>query len=106
MDVFKIPLLNIPQSFQISLENNLYLLTIKFNSMDDGGWVIDLADAETNQPIANNLAVITGANILEGLDYLEIRGDLYAFTDGDPTAPPTLENLGGESNIFFVTGVT
>lgn len=103
MAVFKIPLLNIPQSFQISLENKLYILTCKFNSMDEGGWTLDISDAETNEPLANNLPVITGANILEGLDYLEINGELYAYTDGDPTAPPTLENLGIESNIYFVT---
>jgi hypothetical protein len=47
--------------------------------------------------------LITGADCLSGLEYLGITGQLVVFTDGDELAVPTLENLGVESNLYFLT---
>lgn len=106
MENFKIPLTNVPQQFEINLGGIDYVMTCKWNSADEGGWVLDIDDALTGDPIVHNLPVITGANILSGLDYLGFTGDLYAYTDGDALAPPTLSNLGVESNVYFQTDVT
>lgn len=103
MATYKIPLTNIPQAFEISLAGTNYLLTCKFNDADEGGWVIDLADAATSEPIVANLALITGADVLENLDYLGFEGSMIVFTDGNDLAVPTLDNLGTESNLYFVT---
>lgn len=103
MTTFIIPLINVPQSFDIALAGVNYIMTCRWNSADDAGWVIDLSDADTNTPIVVNVPLITGADCLEGLEYLGINGSLIVFTDGNELAVPTLENLGVESNLYFLT---
>lgn len=105
MTTFVLPLINIPQSFEIALAGKNYTMTCKWNASDEGGWVLDLADADSGAPIAANIPLITGADCLAGLDYLGINGQLIVFTDGDDTAVPTLDNLGVESNLYFLTDV-
>lgn len=101
---FLIPLVNIPQSFVINLAGVNYTMTVKWNDSEQAGWVLDLAD-ESGNPIAAGLPLITGADVLAGLDYLGINGNLIVWTDGDPTAVPTLDNLGVNSNLYFQTDV-
>lgn len=103
MSLAKIPVSNSPQKFQISLAGRDYELTCKYNSAFEGGWVLDFADAETAEPIAANIPLVTGVNILDGLEYLGFGGSLFVYTDGDQNAVPTLENLGVESNLYFET---
>lgn len=103
MAFFKIPLVNVPQSFQIALAGINYLMTCKYNDAADAGWVLDFADVDTNEPILANVPLIAGADCLEGLKYLGFGGSLFVLTDGNENAVPTLENLGVESNLYFVT---
>lgn len=103
MTNFILPLVNIPQTFAIALGGKEYNLTCKWNDSPDAGWVLDFADALTGEAIAANIPLITGADCLEGLEYLGFNGSLIVFTDGDDTAVPTLENLGVESNLYFQT---
>lgn len=105
MSVFTIPLSNVPQSFNISLAGKDYLMTCKWNNAPDAGWVLDFADANTNVSIVANLPLVTGVNILEGLDYLGFNGSLVVYTEGDEFAVPTLDNLGTQSNLYFITDV-
>lgn len=105
MSTFLIPLQNVPQQFAIALAGKEYTMTCRWNSAPEGGWFIDLADATTGESIVANLPLITGADILEGLEYLNFLGELIIFTDGEDTAVPTLDNLGIESNLYFVTDV-
>lgn len=105
MSVFYIPVVNIPQTFLISLAGKSYLMTCKWNDAPEAGWVVDFADGITNEPIVSNLPLITGTDILDGLGYLGFNGFLYIITDGDKFAVPTLANLGNESNLYFQTDV-
>lgn len=102
MALFKIPLVNNPQSFLIELAGVTYQMTCKWNDADEAGWVLDLADEGGNSIVAN-LALVTGVDILSGLEYLGIGGQLIVHTDGDDDAVPTFENLGVESNLYFDT---
>lgn len=103
MSLFKIPVTNTPQVFQIALAGKDYAMTCKYNSAVEGGWVLDFADAETNEPIVANIPLVTGVDLLDGLGYLGFNGSLYVYTDGDGLAVPTLDNLGVESNLYFET---
>jgi hypothetical protein len=103
MSTFLVPLTNVPQIFEIALGGVNYTLTCKWNDSDEGGWVLDITDVVSGDPIAANIPLITGADCLSGLEYLGITGQLVVFTDGDETAVPTLENLGVESNLYFLT---
>lgn len=105
MTTFKIPLTNIPQKFQIALANKEYSMTCKWNDSEDAGWVLDIDNAIDNTPLIYNIPLVTGVNILDGLEYLGIDGQLFVFTDGDDFAVPTLLNLGIESNLYFQTEV-
>lgn len=105
MSVFQVPLTNIPQTFQITMAGKLYIANCRWNDSPDAGWVIDFADGLTSAPIVANIPLITGANLLSGLDYLGFQGVLFVFTDGDDEAVPTLDNLGVESNVYFSTDV-
>lgn len=106
MAIFQIPLTNIPQTFDISLAGVLYTVTCRWNDAADSGWTIDFVDANSGESIANNIPLITGADMLDGLQYLGIQGQLFVYTDGDDTAIPTLDNLGVESNVYFSTQVS
>lgn len=98
---FLIPLSNVPQSFQIALGGREYVMTCKWNNAEDAGWVIDFADAVTGESIVANLPLVTGVDILDGLEYLGFEGKLFIYTDGDQFSVPTLDNLGVESNLYF-----
>lgn len=105
MSVFLIPLQNVPQVFPISLAGVNYIMTCKWNDAPDGGWVFDLMNADTETFIVSNVPLVTGTDCLAGLAYLGINGQMYVYTDGNPLADPTLENLGVESNLYFQTDV-
>lgn len=103
LNTYLIPLTNVSQQFTINLAGINYILICKFNAQPDAGWVLDISDSSGN-PLIFNLPIITGGNILDGLDYLGFGGILYAFTNGAvPTDVPTLSNLGVDSNLYFQT---
>jgi len=103
---FLIPLQNIPQTFNISLNGVEYTMTSKWNDATDQGWVLDIADATSGDSLVAGIPLITGADCLAGLEYLGIGGSLLVTTNGDPDAVPTLDNLGIESNLYFATTAT
>jgi hypothetical protein len=69
--------------------------------MLEGGWVIDIYDGDSNTPIVMNVPMVTGADLLAQYEYLNLKGQLIVYTDGNELAVPTLENLGVESNLYF-----
>lgn len=102
--VYVLPLQNIPQTFIISLAGSDYSLTVRWNDADEAGWLLDIADSETN-PLAVGIPLIVGADLLDGLEYLGIEGQFFCYTNGDQFAVPTLQNLGTESNLYFTTSL-
>lgn len=98
---YLIPLVNSPQEFGINLAGVNYTMTNKWNPSQDAGWVLDLSDANGNA-IAQNIPLITGADLLDGLQYLGIGGSLFVQTTGsNPDDVPTLDNLGVDSFLYF-----
>lgn len=105
MTTFVLPLQNVPQVFDIALAGVNYTMTCRWNAAPDAGWVIDLVNADSGLPVVSNVPLIAGADCLAGLEYLGINGQLIVLTDGDAFAVPTLENLGVESFLYFLTDV-
>lgn len=101
--IFQLPLTNVPQVFQLPLKDRNYLMTCKFNDSDDGGWVVDFADADSGESIIAGIPLVTGTDLFSGLEYLNFGGSLIVYTDGDETAVPTFTDLGVESNLYFIT---
>ena len=101
--VFEIPLENIPQKFAITLGGIQYLMTCKWNDSDNGGWVIDFQNGQNEEPILFCVPLVTGADLLAQYGYLGFKGKLFVYTDGNEFARPTLDNLGTESHLYFVS---
>ncbi len=101
MSLFKIPVTNEPQSFQIALAGKEYTCTCRYNYMIEAGWILDFSDVDTAEVIVTNIPLVTGVDLLDGLEYLGFGGKLFVRTDGDDFAVPTLENLGVESFLYF-----
>jgi hypothetical protein len=100
---YQIPLINEPQIFEMNLAGVTYILTCKWNDQPDAGWILDIAD-ELSNPIVANIPLITGADLLDGLEYLGLGGSLFVLTAGaSPFDVPTLQNLGSDSNLYFQT---
>lgn len=98
---YLIPLSVVPQTFNINLAGIDYTLTSKWNNIGQT-WILDVADAE-GVMLAAGMPFITGADLLEGLAYIGIDGALVSYTDGQPFAVPTMDNLGSGSNLYFQT---
>lgn len=99
MTPYEVPLSASPQKLLIDLLGVTYSLTVRFNSASSL-WYLDIADALGN-PILVGIPLVTGCDLLEQYAHLGINGSLYAQTDGDLSAPPTSDNLGTSSHLYF-----
>ncbi len=79
-----------------------YRLTVQWRNTTNGGWFLDVADANSI-PIASGIPLVTGVNLLAPYTYLGIGGKLFVATDGNASAVPTYSNLGQTSHLYFVT---
>lgn len=101
--LFVLPLVNVPQSFNITLGDTTYIMTSVWNDSPEAGWIIGFADQITGDQVVSNIPLICGIDLLAGLEYLGFGGQLLVYTDGDATLVPTLDNLGTECNVYFIT---
>lgn len=102
INTYTIPLTTDPQTFEILLAGVNYTLTSKWNDIAQG-WFLDIADSNAN-PMACGIPLVTGVDLLDGLEYLGLGGSLFVFTNGlTPDSVPTLYNLGIDSNLYFQT---
>lgn len=100
--IFSIPLrVGVPQQLTAQLSGVDYQLTLKYRNVDQGGWVLDIADASGN-PILSGLPLVTGVNLLEQYGYLGFNGELWVQTTSDPDAVPTFTNLGDDGQLYWV----
>ena len=99
---YLIPLQSIAQSFQILLNGTNYQMTFQWNDSADAGWQMSLINSDTNTPLVSSAPLITGADCLSGLEYLGIGGQFWVITGGDQSAVPTFNNLGTDSNFYFI----
>lgn len=100
MDIFLVPLANTPQRFEIDLGGTEYTIQCRWNQ-ESLSWIVDVWRADTDEQLFSNFPLLAGADLLEQFQHL-IRGSLYIYTDGDENADPTHDNLGNESNLFFI----
>lgn len=129
MTPYLVPLKPYAQQFTISLSGITYTLTLNFRALpewtetgndegivetggnsipfsidtDDGGWVLDIGDANNN-PIVQGIPLVTGADLLAKYGYLGFIGQLWVQSlSGNPDTTPTYANLGTNGMLFYVT---
>lgn len=98
---YEIPLSAKPQSFNITLAGVQYNLTVKWN-MVNATWVLDIAD-DTKTLLVGGIPLVTGVDLLGQYQYLGINGVLIVQSDYDADALPTIDNLGTNSQLIFIT---
>lgn len=101
MSRFEIPLISMPQKFSISLAGVSYNMTVRWNQPGEC-WFLDIADVDDIE-IVSGVALVTGVNLLEQYNYLNIGGELVVITDFNASDPPTSSNLGSQSHLYFDT---
>lgn len=99
MATWIIPLSPEPQSFGITLAGRELRLTVRWYEGGENGWLLDVAEPESRAPILCGVPLAAGCDLLAPYAYLNLGGELRL--DGD--TPPTLDNLGEEVKLLFVT---
>lgn len=99
---YEIPLSPMAQKFGITLAGVAYNLTVSWNNASTGGWVLDIADSN-DVPIVSGIPLVTGCDLLEQYEYLNLGGKLEVQTDSDLFAVPTFSNLGVQGHLYFLT---
>jgi hypothetical protein len=103
MNVFKIPLTPVPQSFSIVLGGVHYTINLHWNAAEQmQSWVIDISGADAQTPVVNGIPLVTGCDLLEQYRYLGFNGGLMAYVNGSDERPG-YDDLGGAGSLFFVT---
>lgn len=101
--IYLIPLQEgIPQQTTVTIVGVSYELTLQYRDIDQGGWVLDIADDQGN-PLLSGIPLVTGANLLGQYDYMGFGFGLYVQTTSNPDAVPTFDNLGGDAALYAVT---
>ena len=101
LNTYLVPLTNTPQTFNITLGGVDYIVTCRWNPADEGGWFLDIVDAASGTNLINGLPLVAGCDLLEQYGYLNFGGALVIYTNAQGMVPPTFENLGSDSNLFF-----
>lgn len=91
---------SVPQTFAIALSGVTYVMTLTWNTVVYC-WVVDLADS-TGTAILQGVPVVTGADLLEQVAYLQLGGNLVAQTENDVDAVPTFDNFGINGHLFYL----
>lgn len=99
--IVEIPLIAAQQTLNINLDGVQYQLRVTWNA-PSSCWLLDVSDSD-GVAIAQGIALTSGADLLEQLEYLGIGGALVAQTDGDENAQPTFANLGENGHLYFIT---
>jgi hypothetical protein len=100
--IYEIPLSGTPQQFSIPLGVSQYYMRFIYRDAAMGGWCLDIYDDQFN-PLICGMALVTGTDLLAQYAYLNIPGQLWVQSDGDPIAVPTFDNLGTRSHVYWVT---
>lgn len=103
IEVFMIPLENIPQRFAIELGGMPLIVESRWNG-EMPAWELSLFDAATSAPLIASLPLVSGVDLLSQHAHLGLAGQLRVVTDGDQLLPPTLGNLGIEAHLYYITG--
>jgi hypothetical protein len=100
---YEIPTASQPQTQVISLNGTVYTLTLHWCA-PASCWILDIADKSGN-PILTGIPLVTGANLLDQFDYLNIGngGALIVQSSNDPTLVPSFSTLGTTGHLFFIS---
>lgn len=100
MSRYIVPLTPEPQTFGIVLGGTQYRLTLRWCGMAEGGWMLDVADAD-DVPLVAGIALVTGADLLAPYADLGFGGILWLYSVTE--LPPAYDELGDTVQMIFET---
>lgn len=98
--IAEIPLSPSSKTFEVVLANVTYAMAVTWR--DPYGWFLDIALPDGTK-LLSGLPLIAAVDLLQPFPQYQFGGELFVFTDGDPTANPTVDNLGIASHLYFAT---
>lgn len=99
---YQIPLqVGVPQTFSVTLSGVTYRMTFLYRNDPNAGWTLDIADSGGNALI-QGIPLVTGADLLAQYKHIIPSGMLVVQTTNDPDAAPTFQNLGKDSQVYWV----
>jgi hypothetical protein len=103
IQVFKIPLNNFSQKFNLTLSGKALTFITRWNQYMPA-WELGFQEQSTQTPIYTFVPLVTGTDLISQYSYNKILpGVLLCFTDGIEDDIPTENNLGVESNLYYIT---
>lgn len=96
---YLIPLTAEPQSFTIALGGREYRLTLRWGTAPEGGWLLDVAEAEGGTILVAGMALVTGVDLLAAHAHLGFGGMLWVYSPDD--LPPSEADLGTRTVLIF-----
>lgn len=99
---FEIPLQPRNQELTVLLGETYYRVVVVWNDSNDGNacWVMDIFK-EDGTPVLQGVPLVSGGDLLDGLDYLEVPGKLFCGHNGDLLDPPKYGDLGSTSHLYW-----
>ena len=107
---YVIPLTPEPQRFSIVLAGRELLLAVRWMDAPEGGWLLDMADAEgvplvsgiplvagCDLHLVSGIPLVAGCDLLEPYAYLGLGGALLLSGD----EPPSPDTLGRGVDLLF-----
>lgn len=86
--------------FQITINDNIYQLTIRWNETDQG-WYMDLLGIENDEDI-KGIKLVTGPNLLKPYAILDL-GALYVLDGEEKGEDPTFDEMGSRWSLIHTT---
>lgn len=101
--VYEVPTQPQATTQTVTLNGIIYKLTFQWCAPANC-WVVSVADQSGNR-IADSLPMVTGADLLAQLEYLDIGsgGALVVQSDNNPDLVPNYQTLGSTGHLFFVS---
>lgn len=98
MSVFEIPLNDFAEIFQIEIAGQNFTFKTRWNESLNR-WILDIGRDEQTW-IINNLAMVSGIDLLSQFDHLQLGFQLYVQVDGDSEAEMGESNIGKEARLL------
>jgi hypothetical protein len=96
---YEIPTQPTAQFFSISLNGTTYYVKLQWCAPAQC-WIMELSDSNQDL-IVGGIPLITGADLLEQLSYLEVGGSMFVQSDFDPSEVPDYASLGSTGHLYF-----
>lgn len=104
MAVYEIPLSGTPQVFSIAWASRIYKLRFTYCDAPNAGWILDISDDVSDQPLVCGIPLVPGVDLLAQYDYLGFTEQLYVVTNDDYHSAdyPTFLGLGSNQSHVYI----